>query len=48
MNSFYIVSGQKSNIEKTRAIWMGSLNKSNTEYDKEISQSHTADQPTAS
>ena len=29
LNSFYIMSGLKLNIEKTRAIWIGSMNKSN-------------------
>ena len=28
LNSFYIISGLKINIEKTRAIWIGSVNKS--------------------
>ena len=29
LNSFYIMSGLKLNTEKTRAIWIGSMNKSN-------------------
>ena len=29
LNSFYLMSGLKLNIEKTRAIWIGSINKSN-------------------
>ena len=29
LKSFYIMSGLKLNIEKTRAIWIGSMNKSN-------------------
>ena len=29
LNTFYLISGLKLNIDKTKAIWIGSMNKSN-------------------
>ena len=42
LNKFYLMSGLKINVEKTRAIWIGSLNNSNRqicrEYNLDLTQ----------
>ena len=35
LNTFYLMSGLKLNIDKTKAIWIGSMNKSNLRLCKE-------------
>ena len=35
LNTFYLMSGLKLNIEKTKAIWIGSTNKSNIKLCRE-------------
>ena len=35
LNKFYLMSGLKINVEKTRAIWIGSSNNSNRQICRE-------------